>query len=162
MPNPPTRVKFSIEDINSTYYSLTRQSTISLSGYQYRIDFARHSDDVRNASVDFERARANFEEGNITSEEFEEETNRFIYEQSKYYLIDEDDRICGEYFSDTKHSNIFYKRVMVRGRVCYIDENMGVYSYGGSYLGYLFYSINGEADMISDVDSIDDETSYED
>ena len=55
----------------------------------------------------------------------------------KYNIIDEDDKICGEYSSKTRNYVMFLWRFTMEGRVYYHDVYMEVWSYANSYVGRL-------------------------
>lgn len=151
MPEPTIRrTMISVDDINSRYYSLNPQRTISYMGYQYRIDFDTHDADVAYARRQLELARRNFSYGYLTESQLEDFAERFTFEVSRYHLIDEDEKICGEYFNDTRQVNIHLARIMVNNRVYYLNqENNWLFTYANSCVGQLRYSENGEPEIVS-------------
>ena len=153
MPNP--KVKFSIQEINTQYYELCPINSVTSEGYIYRLDINTHRVDAQNAREYLDTARHDFENGIITSEEYGRVNDEYLNEIYKYNLIDEDDRICGEYFTNTKTYEIFNKRIIVNGTVCYCDKDMYVTTYSGSLLGTLHIGENMEMEIIrSDDDTI--------
>lgn len=151
MPEP--KVKFSIQEINSQFYGLSTIDSVTSEGYIYRLDINTHRLDVQNAREYLDTAKHDFENGIITSEEYELANNEYLHEVYKYNLIDEDDRICGEYFTNTKTYEIFNKRIIIHGTVCYCDKNMYVTTYSGSLLGTLHVGENMEMEIIGSDDN---------
>lgn len=135
MPNPKQR--FTIQELNHELYCLINLSSVSSEGYSYRLDYDRHEADCLNARRIRETMRSNFEDGVITSEEYEEENDRYLYTIYRYYLVDEDDKICGEYFSNTRQYNLHYRRFNWNQTVYYRDDTDNVFTYGGRYVGKL-------------------------
>lgn len=158
-PTPTLKLKLTIEEIGEQFYQLRRFDTVSSEGYHYRIDFDKYDADLNHARHCFNLAKMDFECGLLTDEEFEEENKMYLFTISKYHLVDEDGKICGEYFSDTRSYKLFYWRIMVNGSVYYRDENMDVFTYSACYVGQLYVGNNMELEIIDDVVSVDDDDS---
>jgi hypothetical protein len=158
-PTPTLKLKLTIEEIGEQFYQLRRFDTVSSEGYHYRIDFDKYDADLNHARHCFNLAKMDFECGLLTDEEFEEENKMYLFTISKYHLVDEDGKICGEYFSDTRSYKLFYWRIMVNGSVYYRDENMAVFTYSACYVGQLYVGNNMELEIIDDVVSVDDDDS---
>ena len=137
MPNPTPKVKFTIQEITARLHQLTMIETIISNGYVYRIDFDEHSSTVNYAHTCHDSAKLQFEEGIITSEEYQEECDMYMETLDKYLIVDEDKKICGEYFSKTKHFIMFCWRFIIEDKVYYRDEQREVFTYTGRYLGQL-------------------------
>jgi hypothetical protein len=154
MPTPTPTLKLTIEEIIDQFYQLRRFDTVSSEGYHYRIDFDKHDADLNHARHCLMLAKIDFDSGLLTAEEFEEENKIFTLTISKYHLVDEDGKFCGEYFSDTRSYKLFYWRIMINGSVYYRDENMDLFTYG-AYVGQLYVGNNMELEIIVD-DDVDD------
>lgn len=166
MPNPKT--KFTSEEIGSQFYQLNMITTVSSNGYVYRLDFDEHNSSVEYARDCHNTARLEFQEGNITSEEYNEHNDMYMETLNRYVIVDEDGKICGEYSSKTKNYQLFYWRFMIEGRVYYHDEYMQVWTYSNSYVGHLsndmreiIRNIASDSDSDSDTGS-DSDSDYED
>lgn len=159
-PTPTLKLKLSIEEIGEQFYQLRRFDTVSSEGYHYHIDFDKHDADLNRARHYLRLAKMDFDSGLLTAEEFEEENKIFTLTISKYHLVDEDGKVCGEYFSDTRSYKLFYWRIMVNGSVYYRDENMDVFT-SGAYVGRLYIGNNMELEIIEDDDDddVDDDDS---
>ena len=157
MPNPKSTI--TIEQINIQFYQLNMIESVSSKGYTYRLDFNEHDSSVDHARSCYNSARIDFEEGIITSEEHQEHHDMYMTSLKKYLLVDEDDRICGEYSSSTKKYQLFYWRFTSEGTVYYYDENMEVFTYTGCYVGHLTDNMQIIRNLVSDSDSDSD---YED
>ena len=153
MPTPTPKVKLTIEEITGQFYKLRRFDTVSSEGYHYRIDFDKYDSDLNRARHCRRLAKMDFDSGLLTAEEFEEENKMYLFTISKYHLVDEDGKFCGEYFSDTRSYKLFYWRIMVNGSLYYRDENMDVFTCS-AYVGQLYVGKNMELEII-DVDDDD-------
>lgn len=148
MPDPKSKI--TIEEINSQFYQLNRICEVSSEGYSYDLDIERHENDVNHARNCISLARSDFESGILTSEEYEEENKLYLYTISRYYLIDEDRKICGEYFSDSRIHKLFYWRIIVNGSIYYRDENNNVFTYSNRFVGRLYVGQNMELSILSE------------
>jgi hypothetical protein len=135
MPNPKSKV--TIQEINSQFYQLSMIDSVSSNGYVYRLDIEEHDSNVQYARIQYNTNRLAFEEGNITSEEYQTSHDMYMECLEKYNLIDEDRKICGEYSSKTKNYQIYYWRFILENKVYYHDEEMEVWTYTNCYVGHL-------------------------
>lgn len=156
MPEPKS--KFTSEEIGSQFYQLNMVTTVSSNGYIYRLDIDEHESSVNYARSCYNSAREDFQQGNITSEEYNEHYDMYMETLDKYNIIDEDDKICGEYSSKTRNYVMFLWRFTMEGRVYYHDVNMEVWSYANSYIGRLSRDMR---EIIRNVAS-DSDSDYED
>jgi hypothetical protein len=160
MPEPKS--KFTSAEIGSQFYQLNMVTTVSSNGYIYRLDVDEHESSVNYGRSCYNSAREDFQQGNITSEEYNEHYDMYMETLHKYVIIDEDDKICGEYSSKTRNYVMFLWRFTMEGRVYYHDVNMEVWSYANSYVGRLSSDMREIIrNVASDSDS-DSDSDYED
>lgn len=162
MPTPTPKVKFTIQEITARLHQLTMIETIISNGYVYRIDFDEHSSTVDYARTCYDSAKLQFEEGIITSEEYKEEYDMYMETLDKYLIVDEDNKICGEYFSKTKHFIMFCWRFITEGKVYYHDDQREVFTYTGRHLGQLTDNMQIVRDLTSDSDNDNEDNDNED
>ena len=162
MPTPTPKVKFTIQEITARLHQLSMIETIISNGYVYRIDFDEHSSTVDYARTCYDSAKLQFEEGIITSEEYQEEYNMYMETLDKYLIVDEDKKICGEYFSKTKHFIMFCWRFIIEDKVYYHDEQREVFTYTGRYLGQLTDNMQIVRDLTDDSDNANENNANED
>jgi hypothetical protein len=159
MPNPKS--KFSINEIKNQLDRLEPIKTISSNGYVYRIDFETHDNNVEYALEQYNSAKLDFEEGNITSEQYKLYHEEYIDSLEIYDIIDEDGKMCGEYSSKTKNYEIYYWRFVSEGKVYYYDHNRELWTYVNSYVGQLTCDMEIIRDtgirIFSESDSDDDD-----
>ena len=161
MPNPKSKI--TSEDINVQFYRLSMIDTVSSNGYIYRLDFEEHESNIQYARQQYNEDKLAFEEGNITSQEYQTSHEMYMDCIDKYTIIDEDRKICGEYSAKEKSYKIYYWRFMTEGRVYYCDENRAVWTYTNSYIGELSYDMEIIRDFQTlDVDSESDDDSEND
>ena len=165
MPEP--RAKFSPEEISAQFYQLSMIEEISSAGYTYRLDLDEHRCSVNHARNLYNSCQTEFEEGEITSEEHQEHYDMYLEALSKYVIVDEDGKICGEYYSNTKNYQMFCWRFVLEGMVYYYDDQQEVFTYTNSYVGRLtddgrriirnVASSSDDSDSDSDSDSLYDD-----
>lgn len=155
---PNLKSKFTSEEIGSQFYQLNMINSVSSNGYIYRLDVDDHESSVNYARGCYNSARTDFQEGIITSEEYNEHYDMYMETLHRYAIVDEDGKICGEYSSKTKSYKMFYWRFIMEDRVYYYDENMEVWSYANSYIGHLSRDMQ---EIIRNVAS-DSDSDYED
>lgn len=155
MPNPP-RTKITIEDVNVQFYQLSEINYIISDGYRYRLDWEKYHSCVRRAYEYMKEV-----EGNLPSwsaflatqgveldshEQYLERQHqqdlqnaREIYLDAleKCDIVDEDGKICGDYYRATKHYEMIYRRFVSDENVYYRDEYNDVWTCGHSYVGHL-------------------------
>lgn len=149
MPNPKSKV--TIQDINSQFYLLSMIDSVSSNGYIYRLDFEEHESNVQYARERYNEDKVAFQEGNITSQEYETSHEMYMDCLDKYSIIDEDGKICGVYSAKERSYQIYYWRFMSEGRVYYHDENRAVWTYTNSYVGEL----SCDMEIIRDFQTLD-------
>jgi len=121
--------RISIEDLNSQFYQLSEVDFVISNGYCYKLDWDQYDSIISHARQ-------------LVSDAVDEENLRIAREFHLSTLehcdiIDEDGKICGEYFTSKKEYKIFYWRFLTNGKVYYRDEYDNIWSYGNSYIGHL-------------------------
>lgn len=155
MPNPP-RAKITLADLNSQFYQLSEVDFVIFNGYRYKLDLERYESNVRDAHRRVREIQNNSPgwndflltqgvELNAHDQYMQRQHQQALQVARENYLnaldkcdiIDEDGKICGEYFKTAKEYKIFCWRFIVDGDLYYRDEYDDLWSYGHSYVGHL-------------------------
>jgi len=147
MPNPP-RTKITTASLCSQFYQLGQIDYIIFDGCQYKLDWEKYNSEVRNAQERMRIIQGNFihwrNENNNLDESIWHGWNALADARSDYLdvlekcdIIDEDDKICGVYFTSNKEYKMVYRRFVYDGILYYRDNKNNLVSYLNSYRGHL-------------------------
>jgi hypothetical protein len=139
MPEP--RKLFSILEITSQLFNLKQINGILFDGYLYQFDFNEYTRRIQNAERDVNDSRIKLHDGTISFEDFTNIQKIYSDEMNKYLIIDENNVICGNYFLNTRHYELHYKRIIIFDKCYYYDKDNCVYTMDEVYVGYLTYDM---------------------
>jgi len=160
MPNPKSKI--SPEELYEQLYNLSRIEVIYYEGYEYKVDYDSNINALTIASQNLNLARQQLINGAITKENYNEYKNKLDDAFYTYNLIDDIDKICGEYRVDTRNYIIFNKRITINGNLFYCDKNMNLITRDDYYVGKLYMGEDLEMEiMYLDIDT-DSDTSDDD
>jgi len=158
MPNPPRdkpRSKITSDSLCSQFYQLNQIDYIIFNEYCYKLDWENY-----NSKVAYRRERMRVIQNNVTSLRNELEWRwsgpdigpnelptlesslaqariDYLNALEKCNIVDEDEKICGEYFTSSKEYKIFYRRFIHNGKLYYRDDDNDLWSYLNSCRGRL-------------------------
>jgi hypothetical protein len=159
MPNPP-RTKITTASLCSQFYQLGQIDYIIFDGCQYKLDWEKYNSEVRNAQERMRLSQRNIElfeyfhnqrglnevhtiphepttlERSLTDALADARSN-YLDVLEKCDIIDEDDKICGVYFTSNKEYKMVYRRFVYDGILYYRDNKNNLLSYLNSYRGHL-------------------------
>jgi hypothetical protein len=162
MPNPPRakpRSKITGDRLCSQFYQLNQIDYIIFNKYRYKLDWESHNYYVRNARErirviqndidhfynqdhlhnqnEFSDVQTTHDEATRMECDLANARMDYLDLLEKCDIIDEDGKICGEYFTSNKEYKIYYQRFIHNGKLYYRDDNNKLWSYLNSWRGCL-------------------------
>lgn len=128
-------------ELISVSFNLSRSSRYIHDSVEYKFDIDEYRIRTDRGRFHYLEAQNNYDNGIISKEELDEIANIYFTFMCTYYLVDEDGKECGKYNTMTREYEIYYKRIIIDGRVYYCDSNNQVTTYANSNVGRL--SSNG-------------------
>lgn len=125
-------------DLSALFFSLSPCTEFVHKGIRYELNMTEYNSRISNARTSRHQCLNDYQNGTITYEEFQLQTNEYMTSIATYEVIDEHEKVCGIYDNMSRTLHMFLRQVTIDGVVYYCDVvDRNLYTYVGSAVGIL-------------------------